>query len=475
MSLEGNLQEVSLLKVLQSVSAQRTSGILSVQGEEDIIAVSFLQGAIVAADSLSQTQEESLGAILEQQGLISQADFDAVVQEQQSSGANLIETLTDRGLVSRQEILDGLRTATYHLMLQLLTWRQGDFKFYGGDEISYEEGFRPLSVEELLIRSIDDLAGKGALTGPVPELEMAFRQVPSRSEIQVLGRDGDGLTPGLWLSAEQAEMLQHFDGKTTAMSLSRNLRLSRHQAQFHLYRLLSNDLIEGVGKPAGKASPAAPPAARRAVAPAPTGATPQGRGESLAEPSQTNLRAQIFKPPEPASTATAAEGGLGDYDLSPPVKQRTHSNLLRNGACSALAAIFLLSLGVTLSQRPGALLLPFPWQENQRGTVERQLRYSLFLKIDRASRAYVLSHGSFPAALQDLVDSGLLAATDLKDPAGYKLSYSSDAIGYRIDLLDDGEAVDGLGTTATITGDFLLDDRMLRSEGDSENPLVLMP
>lgn len=472
MSLEGALHEVSLLKVLQSVAAQRTSGILSVQGEEDIVAVSFLQGAIVAADSLNQTQEESLGAILEQQGLISQADFDAVAQEQQASGNSLIEMLTDRGLVSRQEILDGLRGTTYQLMLQLLSWRQGDFKFYGGDEISYEEGFRPLGVEELLIRSIDDLAGQGGLSGPVPELEMIFRQVPPRSEIKILGRDGDGLTPGLWISAQQAELLQATDGKTTAMSLSRNLRLSRHQAQFHLYRLLSNDLIEGVGKPAAKTAPTAQPSRPNVAAP-PSGvaAAPlQGRGPNLAEPSQSHLRAEIFQPPEPE----APEVDLSDYDITPQPKPRAGGSLLRHGVGPLLAAVFLVALGLTLSLRPGALLLPFPWQENQRGTVERQLRYSLFLKIDRASRAYVLSTGAYPTSLQDLVDASLLAAADLKDPAGYDLSYSSDAISYRIDLLDDGQIVDGLGTTATMTGDFLLDDRMLRSEGDSENPLVLM-
>lgn len=481
MSMEGVLQEVRLLKVLQSISAQRTSGILSVQGEEDIVAVSFLQGAIVAADSLNLTQEESLGRALEQRGLISQIDYNAVVEEQQSSGSNLIEMLVERGLVSREEILESLRGTTYELMLQLLTWTQGDFKFYGGDEISYEEGFKPISAEELLIRSIDDLSGKGGLSGPTPELESIFRQVPPRDEVKILGRDGDGLAPGIWISAEQADLLRHIDGKAQALSLTRQLRLGRYQAQFHLYRLLSNDLIEIVGHAPAAAAPGGTAAPGGAAAPGGVAQAPlvtgsadtmspssQGLEKVTAELSNTYLRAEIFEPPAPSDFDEASADNI------PAPKANPFGSILRHGVGPALAALFLVVLGLTLTHRPGSFLLPFPWQENQRGTVERQLRYSLFLKIDRATRAYILSHGTYPVTLQELVDAGLLAASDLKDPAGYELSYSSDAASYRIDLLEEGTVVDGLGTNATMTGDFLLDSRMLHSEGDSANPLILM-
>lgn len=484
--MEGSLQEVGLLKVLAGVAAQRTSGILSVQGEDDIIAVSFLQGAVVGADSLDQAQEVSLGASLEQRDLINKVDYDAVVEEQQNTGGNLIEMLVDRGLVSREEILESLRAITFQLMLQLITWKTGDFKFYGGDEISYEDGFKPVSVEELLIRSVDELPG-GGLSGPVPELDAVYRVVPPRSQIQVIAQDGDGLADGLWISAEQADMLRHIDGKSQVLSLVRKMRLGRYQAQFHLYRLLSMDLIELVSQGSGPGVAAAGVATGSipalgsqggSAAPANTGALPQ-MGSSTgsmpamqpvtAEPSQAHLRAEIFQPPDPS----AAAADIVDFETPTP-QVNPLDNILRHAAGPVLAIVFLIGLVLALNQRPSSFLLPFPWQENQQGTVERQLRYSLFMKIDRATRAYVLSHEGYPNSLQDLVDAGLLAAADLKDPAGYELSYSSDAVSYRVDLLENGQVVDGLGTSATMTGDFLLDDRMLNSEGDSENPLVLL-
>lgn len=483
--MEGSLQDVGLLKVLASIASQRASGILSVQGEDDIIAVSFLQGGVVGADSLDQTQETSLGKSLQQRDLINKVDYDAVVDEQQNTGGNLIDMLVDRGLVSREEILESLRSTTFQLMLQLITWTQGDFKFYGGDEISYEDGFKPISVEELLIRSVDELSG-GGLSGPVPELDAIYRPVPPRSQVQIIGKDGDGLGDGLWISAEQADMLRHIDGKIQILSLVRQMRLGRYQAQFHLYRLLSMDLIELVSHGSGPGVAAAGVATgsmpamggRTGSKPAvgnTTGALPKVGSSTgsmqpvTAEPSQAHLRAEIFQPPDPSAGSIDLE-----ITAAPTPQVNPLDNILRHAVGPVLALVFLVGLVLALNQRPSSFLLPFPWQENQQGTVERQLRYSLFMKIDRATRAYVLSHDAYPSSLQDLVEVGLLAAADLKDPAGYELSYSSDAVSYRIDLLDNGEVVEGLGTSATMTGDFLLDDRMLDSEGDSENPLVLL-
>ena len=67
----------------------------------------------------------------------------------------------------------------------------------------------------------------------------------------------------------------------------------------------------------------------------------------------------------------------------------------------------------------------------------------------------------------------------MRDPAGYPLAYSTDDVGYRIDLLERpigraGQEVAELGTTESITGDFLLDPQWLRPGTIEEVPLVLL-
>lgn len=165
MAVEGTLEVFKLPEILQMISQQQKTGILTVQGPQDIIAVSFLRGQIVTVDSLNQTQEEGLSQILVSEGLLSSAQFSRASSEHQSSGARLLDLLVDRGYVKRDALLQALRLHASRLLGQLLAWDKGEFKFYSGDEVPYEEGFVPLTVEEVLVGGS---AGPRRPTGPVP-------------------------------------------------------------------------------------------------------------------------------------------------------------------------------------------------------------------------------------------------------------------------------------------------------------------
>src|SRR3954466_5053719 len=172
MAVEGTLDLFKLPEILQLVSQQKKTGILTVQGQQDIVAISFLNGRIVAADALNQTLEEGLSQILLKEGMISAPDLARAASEHQASGGRLIDLLAERRYVERAQILEALRLQTYRLLEQLLRWSQGDFKFYSGDEVSYEEGFVPISVEELLINAGPGFAAaaaeKAAAAPPAP-------------------------------------------------------------------------------------------------------------------------------------------------------------------------------------------------------------------------------------------------------------------------------------------------------------------
>jgi hypothetical protein len=167
MAVEGTLDLFKLPEILQLISQQRKTGILTVQGQQDIVAISFLAGRIVAADALNQTLEEGLSQILLKEGMISAPDLGRAAAEHLSSGGRLIDLLVERRYIERSQLLAALRLQTSRLLEQLLRWSQGDFKFYSGDEVSYEEGFEPISVEELLIHAAQS-APPSSEPRPVP-------------------------------------------------------------------------------------------------------------------------------------------------------------------------------------------------------------------------------------------------------------------------------------------------------------------
>jgi hypothetical protein len=159
MAVEGSIDLFGLPQILQTISQQGKTGILTVQGQQDIVAVSFLGGRIVAADSLAHTVEEGLSKVLVGEGLLGAAEFARANVENQVLGGRLLDLLVERRYLTRQQLLAALRLHTVRQLEALLRWQEGDFKFYGGDEVSYEEGFDPISVEDLLLRTLADFAG----------------------------------------------------------------------------------------------------------------------------------------------------------------------------------------------------------------------------------------------------------------------------------------------------------------------------
>jgi hypothetical protein len=163
MAIEGSLDLFGMPEILQMIAQQGKTGILTVQGQQDIVAISFLSGWVVAADSLAHTVEEGLAKTLVSEGLLSTGEFARAAAENQAAGGRLVDFLVDRGYLSRERLLAALRLQTVGQLEPLLRWQEGDFKFYSGDEVSYEEGFEPISVEDLLLRSLADF---GSFTGP---------------------------------------------------------------------------------------------------------------------------------------------------------------------------------------------------------------------------------------------------------------------------------------------------------------------
>lgn len=388
MAVEGTLEVFKLPEILQMISQQQKTGILTVQGPQDIIAVSFLKGQIVTVDSLNQTQEEGLSQILIKEGLLTSTQFARASAEHQSSGMRLLDLLVERGYVQRDALLRALRLHSTRLLAALLRWDKGEFKFYGGDEVPYEEGFVPITVEEVLVAG-----APRRTTGPVPVPPApptpGPRPVPS------------GPAP-----------------------------------------ILSVPSLDGPAPPAAPATAARP--GLRVV---------RREGMPVDRPAVE----------EPATT--------GPYRKMTVEAVETPRAVLPIAAAAILAILTLLLLFLA----PSAVVIPFPWQEEERAALAREQRASLYLKIDRAAKTWFLLEGRFPERLSQLVDAGFLAPADLSDPYGRPLEYAATEESYTLQPLMDGKPVAGEETSEAITGNFLLDPGFLTLPTESAaQPLVLL-
>jgi Domain of unknown function (DUF4388) len=150
MAYEGSLTESPFPQVLQRIGRSADTGILTVQGKDEIIGVTFLDGEVVSVDAVNEAPEDGLGFILEDRGLIRRDEFTALMAENQAGGGRVVDLLVERGYVSRQQMLDAVRRQTLRLCEAACSWREGQFRFYRGEQVSYERGIEPLNVDDLL-------------------------------------------------------------------------------------------------------------------------------------------------------------------------------------------------------------------------------------------------------------------------------------------------------------------------------------
>jgi predicted transcriptional regulator len=484
MAIEGTLDIFQLPEILQVISQQDMTGILTVQGEVDIVAISFLKGQVVAADSLNQTLEESLGEVLAGQGLVSPNDFAAVAAEHQAGQGRLIDLLVERGHVDRTGLLSALRFHTYRLLVELLAWNEGEFKFYSGDEVSFEEGFAPIGIEEVLIRSVTEAAGEGHPT--IPDSWSFYDRVDSLLPVQVRQEDEELAPPDpdiLVVSEHESlllEQMSHSPGGLTVSDLVRTTATDEYKVRYSLHRLLEAGL-------ASRCEPSPQRAAERSASQAAAvGArleadlTQSGEGtagsglrdpllDPLLEPAgESALRSEAAL--EPAEAWMSEVGEILDPE---DAQARTSvASLIWPGRLLALIPLILLASAVF--RQPLHLPLPLPWQAYDRSELEDQLRASIFGKIDRGARTYYLVEGRFPNDLARLIELNLLSPAELLDPLARPLAVTPEAGSYVLQPVDHGRPIDAAATTGTIAGNFLLDARTLSPDEQPDRPVLVL-
>lgn len=443
MSFEGNLGERDLQEVLYALGQHGRTGILTVQGAREIIAISLLAGEVVSADALNESLEDGLGQILAEQETVGLEEFAGLAAEHQAGGGRVIDLLVERGYLSRPQLLDALRRHTQRLCQQALGWRQGEFKFYQGDEVAYEPGVTPLPVEEL----IDGTVGEGGADGGsarFPDQAVIFARGTTEF---IEPKTGERMLDAIELYGGEAQQLYALvDGEQSIAELAEMARLPESRVQYYMYRWQRDGLVEEVG--------------RRQEATGSGVADREAAGELLI---QRVLEAETA---ERRGWGERLAGAIASLGL---VRQRFEPWPAR------LLGLTLIGVFVTmLWSQPSRLALPFPWQDGLRRDLAKEQRNAAYFRIQRAANAYFLLYGGFPEDASEMVDLGLLQAGDLILPSGRPLRFAATAVSYVIQELREGEPVAETTLTETIAGNVLLDPDFGGEERSDEPPLVLL-
>ena len=363
MGLEGTLRVFSLTDIFQVLGLQRKSGVLTVEGDDDTVTISFLGGQVVAAESARHRLDNRIGHLLVRAGRISEEQLGEILQTQKETQQRLGFLLIRDRLVTPEDLREALRLQIMRIVFGAFRWTDGRFRFTQEGPIDYDaDHMSPVPTESILMEAAQILDEWPMLEKKVRSRHLVFRRAPGVEALRLVLSPDEAREGALAVTKSEAETWRWIDGTRSVSDILERAFLSEFEVYKGLAELLGRNLIV------------------------------EGRIPSLA--------------PEPVPAAAA--------------RSRRGSSLV----VTWLLAAAILAIGAYLVPRNSLnIFIRRPSTRHEVADFLKSVSLERLAAIERGVRVFYDSTGQYPKSLEDLVSAGILDEESMIDPYGRKYRY----------------------------------------------------
>ncbi len=385
MALEGTLRDFSFADILQLISLQRKTGVLTLKGSENVVTISFLEGRIVGADALNQHRADRLGLILLRTGKISESQLEDALREQEESLKRLGRILIERGYARQEDVRWALEQQILQIVYRVFRWKDGEYHFSQETDIDFDRDLVvPMSADSIIMEGARMTDEWPFIEQRIPDRSVVFVKTDPRKQVTVVESDEEDFGDFAFDFAEAPD--EPVAPPEEVQEENGGLRLTHRQLEVYL-------LVNG--------------------------------RDSVSE--------IVLKSPYVEFETCKALADLLDRGLVREASQAEVARTLRQEAGEAgierrfslaslpwLALPFLALLGIALSMIPRNPLNPLLHEGGrffERYILESGSHYQIH-QVLRGVEAYRELRGSIPSSLEDLVEGGFLSPDEARDPWG---------------------------------------------------------
>ncbi|HEX4439674.1 MAG TPA: DUF4388 domain-containing protein [Thermoanaerobaculia bacterium] len=363
MGLEGTLRVFSLTDIFQMLGLQRKTGVLTVEGEDDTITISFLGGQVVAAESEARRLENRLGNLLQRAGYVSQEQLDHVLAMQKETQQRMGFLLVRERLVDPQELREALRLQISRIVYSAFRWNDGKFRFSQEGMVDYDaDHMAPVTTDTILMEAAQMVDEWPLLEKKIGSLASIYRRAPGVEGLKLVHNQKNAPEGTLSVTKAEAETWRWTDGERSIGEVMERAFLSDFEVLKGTADLLARHLIEA---------------------------------------------GAVVRPIQPAAAPVAPRRTIGARAIM----------LWVVIAALAAAAVYVIprnpaNLGF---RRAGAV--------EEGAELRKAVSLNRAVSIERAVRIYYDASGRYPRSLEDLVVAGILDEDALQDPYGRAYRY----------------------------------------------------
>jgi hypothetical protein len=194
MALEGTLRDFSFADILQLISLQRKTGVLTLRTEENLVTVSFQEGCIVGASTLNQHTEDMIGLILLKRGEISQQELDAALRRQEETLQRLGRILIDHHVVPIETVRVALQQQILQIVYRVFRWSDGEYHFSQETDIDYDRDLlQPMAADSIIMEGARMTDEWPFIDQRIPNRNAVFRVTDPTRRLEVAESEDDAL------------------------------------------------------------------------------------------------------------------------------------------------------------------------------------------------------------------------------------------------------------------------------------------
>jgi len=231
MALKGRLQDFSTAQLLNLINLARKSGKLDLSNPSQGAYLFFKEGRLIHAST--NMEEGHLAAMLFKVGKLTQDQVAAINNQYNSSSDRVIgKYLMDARLVSRDDIVQGVKDYMLGIVYDLFTWSDGSF-FFEQDALPAKDRITvPLNLDNVILEGSRRIQEAGRLQDELPDLSTIALKITDKPLRDVK------LTQDDW------RVISHIHPRNSVKQIAQNNNMDEFQIRKIVYGMLQAGIVE---------------------------------------------------------------------------------------------------------------------------------------------------------------------------------------------------------------------------------------
>ena len=231
MALKGNLRDFNTTQLLNLVNLARKTGKLTVAGQNQNACLYFREGRLIHASA--NTNEDHLAAMLVKTGKLTRDQANAVNSQSGSTSDRVLgKYLMDSRMVSRDDIVQGVKDYMLGIVYDLFTWTDGEFYFEQNSLPASDRITVPLNLDNVILEGSRRIQEFDRLQDELPDLGTIALKITDKPLRDVK------LTQDDW------RVISHIHPRNTVKQIAQNNNMDEFQIRKIVYGMLQAGLVE---------------------------------------------------------------------------------------------------------------------------------------------------------------------------------------------------------------------------------------